>query len=219
MNWKNLDPYPLMGEWLTPENSIALDLSINNESLHTTVYGNLETFQSYIGRLLKDANVTYGHGGYFEDRIMYNVFDNFATSNEHRSIHLGIDVWGDAGKQVYSPLEGRIHSFQINVGAGNYGPTIILQHEIEGIRFYSLYGHLKTTDLDEILVGKEIPKGALLCHLGESHENGGWPPHLHFQLIFNMEGCRGDYPGVCSRQHYQHYKDNCPDPIDLIYRI
>jgi peptidoglycan LD-endopeptidase LytH len=217
MNWKNIDPFPLMGEWLTPENSIALDLSVNNGSLNKSIYGNLDAFHAYIESQLKDANVFYGHGGYFENRIVYNVFDNFATSDEHRSIHLGIDVWSDAGKPVYAPIEGRIHSYQINEGAGNYGPTIILEHKMEGAQLYSLYGHLKTTDLDELFVGKIIPKGTLLCHLGETHENGQWPPHLHFQLMYDMEGWKGDYPGVCSKKDRMHYAQNCPDPAAFIF--
>ncbi|NBT16691.1 MAG: peptidase M23, partial [Chitinophagia bacterium] len=73
MNWKNIDPFPLMGEWLTPENSIALDLSVNNGSLNKSIYGNLDAFHAYIESQLKDANVFYGHGGYFENRIVYNV--------------------------------------------------------------------------------------------------------------------------------------------------
>ena len=206
-----------MGEWLSPENSISLDLSVNNSSLDKSVYGNLDAFHAYIGGLLQNANVTYGHGGYFEDRIVYNVFDNFATTDKHRSIHLGIDVWSDAGKPVYAPIEGRIHSFQINAGEGNYGPTIILEHEHEETSFYSLYGHLKTTDLDELFIGKIIPKGRLLCHLGEARENGQWPPHLHFQLMYDMEGWSGDYPGVCSKKDRTHYLKNCPDPAALIF--
>lgn len=207
-----------MGEWLTQENSIALDLSINNGSLNKSIYGNLASFDSYINKLLQDANVTYGHGGYFEDRIVYDVFENFATSDAHRSIHLGIDIWSVAGKPVYAPVEGRIHSYQVNEGDGNYGPTIILAHEIENTRFYSLYGHLKTTDLDGLFVGKVIPKGSLLCHLGEAHENGKWPPHLHFQLMHSMEGWSGDYPGVCSKHDQHQFSINCPNPIDLIYQ-
>lgn len=217
MNWKNIDPFPLMGEWLNPENSIGLDLSINNLALNRSVYGDINVFDTYIKGLLKEANVSYGHGGYFEDRIVYNVFDNFATSDEHRSIHLGIDIWGDAGKPVYAPIEGRVHSFQNNKGAGNYGPTIILEHAIGDMILYSLYGHLKTRDLDKLNVGKIIPKGSLLCHLGEIHENGQWPPHLHFQLMFSLDKWKGDYPGVCSKKDKSHYQKNCPDPSDFVY--
>lgn len=216
MNWKNIDAFPLMGEWLDPKNAISMDLSANNNSLSKAIYGDIEKFTTYISELLQNANVQYGYGGYFENRIVYNVFDNFATSAEHRSIHLGIDVWSKAGAPVHAPLDGVVHSFQLNEGEGNYGPTIILEHQIESQRLYSLYGHLSITDLDGLFEGKPFRKGDLLCHLGNTHENGKWPPHLHFQLMYDLEGWKGDYPGVCSKQDEMHYRNNCPDPIELI---
>jgi len=48
--------------------------------------------------------------------------------------------------------------------------------------------------------------------LGKPDENGGWPPHLHFQLIRDMQGFVGDYPGVCAKQDLTFYANNCPDP-------
>ena len=218
VNWPTMNPFPLMGEWLNKGNAIALDLSMNNSSLKKEVYGDIENFNSYIYGLLKQANVKYGHGGYFEDRIVYNLFDNFATSAEHRSIHLGMDIWTEAGAPVYAPLDGIVHSFQINEGEGNYGPTIILEHEIEDQILYSLYGHLSTNDLDGLFEGKPFRKGDLLCHLGDVHENGKWPPHLHFQLMHNMEGWKGDYPGVCSKKDEMHYRNNCPNPSGFILK-
>jgi hypothetical protein len=38
-------------------------------------------------------------------------------------------------------LDGRVHSFQNNDSLGNYGPTIILEHQVEDLTFYTLYGH------------------------------------------------------------------------------
>jgi peptidoglycan LD-endopeptidase LytH len=46
-------------------------------------------------------------------------------------------------------------------------------------------------------------------------ENGNWPPHLHFQLIADMEGWKGDYPGVCKYSEREKWLGNCPDP-DLV---
>lgn len=217
MKWKNTDVFPLMGEWLNSDNAIAFDLSVNNSSLKEETYGNIENFTIYINGLLQRANVKYGYGGYVEDRIVYNVFDNFATSAEHRSIHLGIDIWAAAGSPVFAPFDGVIHSFQVNEGEGNYGPAIILEHTIDGAKLFSLYGHLSTRDLTDLYPGKMINQGELLCHLGETHENGKWPPHLHFQLMYDMQGWQGDYPGVCSRKDENHYRNNCPNPISLIY--
>ena len=89
---------------------------------------------------------------------------------------------------------------------------------VECERICNVYSHLQKDDLTGMPVGETIKKGSLLCHLGGPHENGKWPPHLHFQLIRDLEGWEGDYPGVCSLKDENHYRKNCPDPISLICR-
>jgi murein DD-endopeptidase MepM/ murein hydrolase activator NlpD len=199
----------LFSQSLSAENSIALDLSVKNSDLTPAIYGDIPAFCDYINSKLGGK---IGYGGYLEHRVIYSPFENFTTSAaDFRNIHLGIDFWTTAGTPVYSPLEGEVHSFQVNEGSGNYGPTIILYHPAEKI--YSLYGHLSSDDLVPFEVGAPIAEGQLLCHLGKPHENGGWPPHLHFQLIRDMQGYSGDYPGVCAQQDLTFYVDNCPDPF------
>jgi murein DD-endopeptidase MepM/ murein hydrolase activator NlpD len=121
-----------------------------------------------------------------------------------------MDFWTKAGTEVFAPLDGVVHSFQVNSGSGNYGPTIILYHPSEN--HYSLHGHLATEDLANIKEGDFIAQGQAFCHVGNVHENGGWPPHLHFQLIYDMQTWKGDYPGVCSQRDLVFYANNCPDP-------
>jgi peptidoglycan LD-endopeptidase LytH len=197
---------------LNPTNSIALDLSASNADLHADIFSNIEAFSEYIDAKL---NGKIGYGGYLENRVIYEAHDNFATDTaDFRNIHLGVDFWTKAGTEVFAPLDGVVHSFQVNPGSGNYGPTIILFHPKEQI--YSLYGHLASADLAHLQIGDTIAQGQKLCHLGEAHENGNWPPHLHFQLIRDMQGMTGDYPGVCSQRDVDFYRDNCPDPRGVI---
>jgi murein DD-endopeptidase MepM/ murein hydrolase activator NlpD len=70
-------------------------------------------------------------------------------------------------------------------------------------------------DLEGLTEGKRIKAGERIAHFGEPHENGHWPPHLHFQLIIDMEGKKGDYPGVCKYSEREKYLSNCPNP-DLL---
>jgi murein DD-endopeptidase MepM/ murein hydrolase activator NlpD len=198
----------LFSEPLSSKNSVALDLSASNSELNSSIYGNISAFCDYIEKKL-DGMI--GLGGYLEHRVVYETHENFATALEDfRNIHLGIDFWTKAGTPVFAPLAGEVHSFQINGGSGNYGPTIILFHPTENI--YSLYGHLANDDLMHLKVGDVVAAGQLLCHLGNPSENGGWPPHLHFQLIRDMQDFNGDYPGVCSKRDVVFYANNCPDP-------
>ena len=201
----------LFSEPLSPANSVALDLSATNKELNPAIYANIPAFCAYIEQKL---GAKIGVGGYLEHRIIYEAHENFATASaDFRNIHLGVDFWAQAGTSVFAPLAGEVHSFQVNPGSGNYGPTIILFHPSQGI--YSLYGHLAEQDLEGLSVGMPITEGQVLCHLGEPHENGGWPPHLHFQLIRDMQGYSGDYPGVCSQRDLAFYAENCPDPLSF----
>ena len=48
--------------------------------------------------------------------------------------------------------------------------------------------------------------------MGNRNENGGWVPHLHFQIIKDMMGKAGDFPGVTSEKLLAEFSKNCPDP-------
>jgi murein DD-endopeptidase MepM/ murein hydrolase activator NlpD len=203
----------LFSEPLSFRNSVALDLGATNMELNPSIYGNFSAFDAYITEKLGGK---IGFGGYLEHRLIYETYENFATASaDFRNIHLGMDFWTSAGTPVFAPLAGEVHSFQVNQGAGNYGPTIILYHPAEKI--YSLYGHISMTDLVPIEKGLPIAAGQRLCHLGSPTENGGWPPHLHFQLIRDMQGFQGDYPGVCSQRDLLFYANNCPDPATFSF--
>lgn len=218
MNWTNLDFFPVMGEALTAENTMKLDFSGENTDLLKLDLGDTSSFDGYVFDLIKRNGKKYGIGGYLENRAIYRRSEVFGTDeSEFRNIHLGIDIWTKAGAPVYAPLAGKVHSFQDNAGFGNYGATIILEHEVEGKSLFSLYGHLFLSDLDRLKVGQEVKGGDLLCHVGPFPENGDWPPHLHFQLMWGLHGNVGDYPGVAAKKDLVFYKINCPDP-NLVLR-
>ena len=127
-------------------------------------------------------------------------------------------MWIKAGTSVLAVLDGNVHSFQNNTSLGDYGPTIILQHEIENVFFYTLYGHLSLESIENLSIGQEFLKGEKLATLGNFPINGDYAPHLHFQIIKNIENYTGDYPGVCSENTLDYYLDNCPDP-NLLLKI
>lgn len=114
---------------------------------------------------------------------------------------------------IFAPLDGRIHSFKNNDKPFDYGPTIILEHELDDhVGFYTLYGHLSLSSLPDLSVGKIIKQGQVVGFIGEKSENGGWNPHLHFQVISDMENLVGDYPGVASKKDAPMMLKKCPDP-------
>lgn len=193
-----------------------LDLSIHNEELDRFDIFDPNEMQSYISSKLEAANKTYAIGGYLERRNIYQKSGHFDGQEEDRNIHLGIDLWADANEPVYSPWEGKIHSFQNNSKDGDYGPTIILEHQAKNELFYSLYGHLSMDSLKDKVIGETIKVGTVFCSIGDASVNGGYAPHLHFQIIKDLQGKEGDYPGVCGQSDLNFYRNNCPNPLSYL---
>lgn len=211
---KYTDFYPVVAFNSAKDKLLKFDFTSANTTLTKEVIADTERFSKYVDGQLQDTGSKYGIGGYNENRALYQRSELF-EGEEPRTIHLGIDIWGPAGTKVYTPIGGMVHSFAFNNAFGDYGATVILLHQLETISFYTLYGHVSLADLGGLQEGKYINRGEVLAHFGETSENGNWPPHLHFQIIEDMEMKEGDYPGVCTITNRERYLNNCPDP-DLI---
>ncbi len=199
---------------------VKMDFTEANTGLTAEVIEDTDAFSAFVSGLLARHEAEFGIGGYAENRTVYSrsrVFDGEPGSMPRR-LHLGIDIWGKAGTAVFAPFRGTVHSFAFNNRLGDYGATIVLQHAAGPQQFYSLYGHLSLRDIESLEEGRVIESGQLFAHFGAPGENGHWPPHLHFQLILDMEGKKGDYPGVCSLADQEHYLQNCPNP-DLVLQL
>lgn len=202
------------------EKLVHFDFTNNNKELDEIDMTDTDAFSSYVQRNLKKGKAKYGIGGYNELRDLYGrskVFDDL-SGEEPRRLHLGIDIWGEAGTKVYVPLGGMVHSYAYNNNFGDYGATIVLLHQLDTITFYTLYGHLSLDDLARVTEYQYVIRGQVIGHFGKPEENGNWPPHLHFQVIRDMEEYEGDYPGVCKYSEHKKFLSNCPDP-DLILNM
>ncbi|MFI5161731.1 MAG: peptidoglycan DD-metalloendopeptidase family protein [Sphingobacteriales bacterium] len=188
------------------------DFTASNTELTSDDIADTEKFSVWVSKRLHNTGSKYGIGGYMEHRTLYARSELFNTDDEPRRLHLGVDIWAETGTSVYVPLAGHVHSFRDNNNHGDYGPTIILRHQLGDLTLYSLYGHLSRKDLEDLSVGDKIGQGQKVGSFGNQEENGHWPPHLHFQLMFDMEGCVGDYPGVGKFSEKAKWLKNIPDP-------
>ncbi len=203
--------------WTKSDKLLLMDFTAANTELTHEILLETNLFIQYINNKLKTADAKYGIGGYNEHRTVYSrskVFDS-PDGGEPRRLHLGTDIWGKPYTKVMAPLDGIVHSFAFNNAYGDYGATIILTHHLEGLTFHTLYGHLSLNSIKNLHEGDVICKGDVFCDFGIPFENGQWPPHLHFQIIIDMQGAKGDYPGVCRFSEKEQYLANCPD-ADLV---
>jgi peptidoglycan LD-endopeptidase LytH len=192
------------------------DFTEANSDLKESDIADTDRFAAYVNQRLRQHSARYGFGGYGEHRTLYSRSKHFDSPEEPRRLHLGIDIWGPSGTKVMAPLNAVIHSFAFNNNDSDYGATLILTHQLEGISFHTLYGHLSLNSLKNLSEGHFIQRGDVIAEFGMRFENGNWPPHLHFQVIADMQGWKGDYPGVCQYSEKAKWLDNCPDPDAIL---
>lgn len=200
-------PYDLRTESFT-----TFDLTEHNHDLNSADLSDTSLFTDILFGYMRDEGTRVAVGKYDEDRIIYQRSGLFGDEEDARSIHLGIDIWAAPGVVVQCPYEGRIHSFQDNANFGDYGPTIILEHTLDGQTFYTLYGHLSRESLIGKEVGQRVATGEVFAALGEQEVNGNWPPHVHFQIMTDIGEHAGDFPGVARPSEREQMLAVCVDP-------
>lgn len=199
-------PWPVV-----PEKGYLLDLSEQNEELKQVNVSDTEAYTEWMFGKIQAAGKQFAYGGYLENRKMY-LKSGLFTGEEPRTLHLGVDLWAPAQTEIFLPLPGRLHSLADNKASGDYGPTLIFEHQLGELRFWSLFGHLSRESLAGKAAGQEFDRGVHIAWLGEIHENVDWPPHLHFQLMLDIGNYKGDFPGVCKPSEKEKWGQNCPDP-------
>ena len=208
---------PIVADDLHGDRQLVLDLSVGSLLLgHDGEGGDLDAISGKIFSQIQKAGVAVGIGRYDEARLIYTSEQFKVQADEmaeHRTLHLGLDLYQRSGQPVYAPLGGKVHSFRNNTAPLDYGPTIVLEHQTGGDgRFFTLYGHLSPDSLDGLEAGMPVDKGRLIARVGESATNGGWPPHVHFQIILDMLDDNGNFPGVARPSERDIWLAICPDP-------
>lgn len=171
---------------------------------------------------IRDAGAAVGIGRYAEARRCYTAATYRGAAGEvetWRTVHLGIDLFLPPGSPVFAPLPGTVHSLRNNARPLDYGPTLILRHNLPDLgECFTLYGHLTSSSLEGVSKGQAYARGDRIGRVGDSSENGGWSPHLHFQLIVDLLEWSGDFPGTCTDRGREVWMSLSPDP-NLILRI
>ncbi|MEO8635572.1 MAG: aminotransferase class III-fold pyridoxal phosphate-dependent enzyme [Gemmatimonadales bacterium] len=180
-----------------------------------------DAYWAWLKQQLAAHDARFAIGTYGDVRSVYAA-DHYRTpaSPERRSQHLGIDIFLEPGTPLHAPLDGRVLSVADNSAPLDYGPTVILEHEAGagGAKFFTLYGHLARESPAALHAGMTVKAGQRIGSIGTADVNGGWAPHLHFQIITDRLDLSGNFPGVGQPSLWPVWRSICPDP-NLLLRL
>ena len=212
---------PILDMDLRREPCIVVDLSVGSTLLGANpAAAQLENLQATILEKMTKAGVAVAVGRYHEARLLYTspLFGSNANPiDERRTIHLGLDLFAPAGTPIRAPLDGTVHAVAHNPAPLDYGYVVILRHApAEGPEFFTIYGHLAADCLTRLKPGQRIRAGEQFARFGDVHENGGWAPHLHFQIALDLLDLSTDFPGVAAASQRAVMTALSPDPNLLL---
>lgn len=215
-------PFNLLSEEIFPLfggkiNGFPLFIDLSKDNNNVDEICNHQTqkeFNDYVFGEMSKNETNIAVSGYLEDRT--TLLKKYPQMVEEKRIyHLGVDVMAPLGTDLYAPIDGEVVLSEYEDGDGNYGGMVILKHNINGIIFYSLYGHLNRNALPTI--GKLIKKGDKFAKIGDFDENGNWFYHTHLQ-VFTENGYKNGWihKGYCSPENIATIDKYCPNPIFLL---
>lgn len=197
----------------------VLDLSASNPHAGPGAALDADTFTRWIDTQCATHPSGAAIGRWNEPRLLYQspgFGEAGAVGGTARTVHIGLDIFLPAGTPVRAPLDAVVFTVADNAGELDYGPTVVLEHVTpEGHRFHTLHGHLSRSCLAELAPGTVLRAGTPFATIGGRAVNGGWPPHLHLQLILTDPDPAGDYPGVAPPDSRTLWADICPNPAVL----
>ncbi|PKO11549.1 MAG: hypothetical protein CVU39_28710, partial [Chloroflexi bacterium HGW-Chloroflexi-10] len=111
-----------------------------------------------------------------------NTYTGSCSDGWHSSLD-SRNVYGDnplhvnwEGRPIYATESGVV----IKVGAADWGNYVMVEHEIQGEKFYSIYAHLSESSVEE---GTVVDSNTQIGEMGGTIDDGGpIDPHLHFEV-------------------------------------
>ncbi|MFT5501738.1 MAG: hypothetical protein ACI88G_001877 [Woeseiaceae bacterium] len=197
----------------TDGRAIVLDLSRGRQLQGQDIVGlDVDMLGEVIDTTMREAGTAFAFGRYGEPRELYSN-DDFYEDGEARTIHLGIDLFCNVDTPVYTPLKGTIELVANNDRELDYGPMVVVRHDIVDIgSMYTLYGHLSLDTLERVKTGQTVAAGEQIAAIGSPPGNGNWPPHLHMQVVVDMLGRGRNFPGVVTKSEQDYWFGISPSP-------
>ncbi len=215
---------PLTGHDLCTAIVLPVDLSAGSTLLSSDPRDNeAEPLGRRIFARMAEAGAVVGAGGYDEARVIYAGDGGTAhVRDEQRTVHVAVDLTLPSGSALFAPLDGLVHGFEDATDRHDYGPVIVLRHDIPvgpggvGLSFYTLYGHLSRSSLVGLEIGRPVRRGQRFAEIGSPPSNGDWWPHVHFQIVTDMLDVPCNVDGVVLASRRSVGRSLSPDPNLLL---
>jgi 4-aminobutyrate aminotransferase-like enzyme len=127
----------------------------------------------------------------------------------YRTRHLGLDLYLPGGTPIRLPLEGTVDA----VDVGPRGATVVVAHDSPGEPFQTRWARLSPASVAGTRPGSRLRAGEVLGDVAHPEANGGWPAHVHVQLM--AAGAAG-VPEAATPAEWPWLAALCPDPGPLL---
>lgn len=155
-----------------------LDLSNESEIFNFFKSYSIQEFDDYFNSLMQNSNTNFLIGKYGEDRK--KLFENFGIerfTKNGKTLHAGIDIFMPALSKVTLPEDAKLIESKKDTEIGGYGHYLIYECK----KVFLLFGHVYPQVY--LTVGETYNKGEIIATLSKIEDNGGYLPHLHFQVL------------------------------------
>jgi murein DD-endopeptidase MepM/ murein hydrolase activator NlpD len=204
MNWK------LVILWFAVINLKveAIDLVLPTENDHL-FSGQLDRFYMYVDRTFESEVTKPWEGGSFGFvRTPIRVNGEVVLTKFHEGIDIAPIKRDSAGNPldlVMSISGGKVVHTSPIAGRSNYGRYVVIEHEWENSKVYSLYAHLAEITAQ---VGDTVKAGSVIGRMGYTGAGiNRTRAHLHLELGFMMSENYADWHKQCfaSPNHHGNY--------------
>jgi hypothetical protein len=154
--------------------------------------------------------------GIVEEGYFINPAPLGQYSREIEYNHDGLDLFGPVGTPIIAAADGKVFYKNKSIGdSAGYGFYLILEHEIQGRKIYTLYAHLQKRVTLEI--NSFVEQGELIGYMGSTGYSTG--SHLHFAIISKLVHDPIKNPNPTCLKKYGKYASTCLSPLNEPIKI
>lgn len=217
---KKINIYPIFWDKYDKLNYVFMnDDSIFMKNLTDEEIKDQKKFNEKISSFRSKSNSTILYSWYLEKRLrLFSVLGFNQMISEKRYYHLWIDLSVLVWTQVFCPLDWEVFEFWYEEWEWNYWWYIILKHNFDWIKFYSLYWHLSYESI-KLKYWDKIKAWNKMWIIWNYNENWWYFHHLHLQII--TEKWKENWffsKWYCTKEQLKTIENYTPNPL-YIFRF